>query len=364
MADDNQTIIIKKIKKGGGGHHGGAWKVAYADFVTAMMAFFLLLWLLSSTSEEQKKGIAEYFTPTIGLKDSMGIGFDGGVSANSKEGAGKDDSSPVNIVAGQPEEGPISNNDAESPVDGDEESQMFEDAKKEMMQAIESDPNLREFSENILMEQTPEGLKIELRDSDKYNIFKSGSTSLSKEGKKILQALTPLIRKLPNHLSISGHTDAIPYSGKNKKYSNWELSTDRALSARRFLEQNEMTKERVKKIVGYSSSQLALPDDPTSQVNRRIELILLRGSHMSLLPQAQAAPRSLLTVPNAKNTLEKRSEKIEKDKKRGEKVANPVSASVDSPLGDVSSGNVRENSEPAIEEHSKPHTAPEQSPEH
>ncbi len=305
---------------------GGAWKVAYADFVTAMMAFFLLLWLLSSTSESQKAGIAEYFSPTIGIRDSQGIGFDGGLSSNADEGAAKDDSSKVNLVVGAPPEGQTTNNDKESVVDGDEESQMFEDAKKEVAQAIESDPNMREFTENILMEQSPEGLKIELRDSDKTTMFKPGSVELSDAGKKILKGLTPIIRKLPNHLSISGHTDAVPLNGKNKNYTNWELSTDRALSARRYLGENEITKERVKKIVGFASEDLIMPDDPTAAINRRIEIILLRGSHMSLLPQAQAAPRSLLTVPNANDTLKLRQKKIDEapKAKTGSTLAEPI----------------------------------------
>ncbi|MDG1285932.1 MAG: flagellar motor protein MotB [Rickettsiales bacterium] len=310
---DQPIIIIKKIKKVSGGHHGGAWKVAYADFVTAMMAFFLLLWLLAAASEEQKQGLQEYFTPTIGLKDSQGIGFDGGDSSTSEDGTSKTDTSQVNLVLKQPDAGEITNDDKESAVDGDEESLMFDDAKKEIAQAVESDPSLSDFSENIMMEQSPEGLKIELRDSDKYTMFKPGSTELSDAGKKLLTSMTPIIRKLPNHISLSGHTDALAYSGKNKKYSNWELSTDRALSARRFLESNALTAERVKKIVGYSSSNLVLPDNPTSSVNRRIEIILLRGSHLSLLPQAQTAPRSLLTVPNASNTLKKRQQRIREE---------------------------------------------------
>jgi len=306
---------------------GGAWKVAYADFVTAMMAFFLLLWLLSSTSESQKAGIAEYFSPTIGLRDAQGIGFEGGESSSTDEGKAKNDSSPVNLVTSAPPKGQSTDNEKESVVEGDEESQLFEDAKKEVAQAIESDPNMREFTENILMEQTPEGLKIELRDSDKNSMFQPASTELSNAGKKILSGLTPIIRKLPNHLSITGHTDAIAFQGTDPNYTNWELSTDRALSARRYLERNEMTKERVKKIVGHASEDLVLVDDPTSPINRRIEIILLRGSHMSLLPAAQAAPRSLLTVPNAKDTLKDRQKLIDAKSEKpvdGATIAEPI----------------------------------------
>ena len=293
---------------------GGAWKVAYADFVTAMMAFFLLLWLLASASEEQKDGIAEYFTPTVGIRDSAGIGFEGGESQNTTEGVAKDDTSAVQITTAQPEQGQITNNEEASMVDGDEESDLFEDAKKEIAQAIESDPNLREFSENILMEQTPEGLKIEIADDDTKSMYEPGGAKLSKSGMKVLEAMIPMIRKLPNHISVGGHTDAQPYAAADKKkrakYSNWELSTDRAQAARRFMEGNELTKERVKKVVGYASEQLLDPDQPTAPKNRRIEIILLRGAHMSLLPQSEAAPRSLLSVPKANDTLQLREKSI------------------------------------------------------
>ncbi len=330
MADEKPTIIIKKVKKISGGHHGGAWKVAYADFVTAMMAFFLLLWLLASSSDEQLKGISEYFTPTIGLRDSQGIGFEGGMSANSAQGIKKDDSSPVSIMPGQPEGGIVNNDsDADSPVDGDEESQLFAQAETEIAQTIEADPTLSTFSENVQMRQTPEGLKIELRDSDKTAMFEGGSASLSPEGQKVLAALTPIIRKLPNHLSVNGHTDAIAYSGALKNYTNWELSTERALAARRFLEKNELTTERVKRVVGYASEELIMPDNPASAINRRIEIILLRGSHVSLLPQPDSTTRSLLSTPNARDTLKLREQNIQNEKLNpdGASLAEPPSLS-------------------------------------
>ena len=141
-------------------------------------------------------------------------------------------------------------------------------------------------------------------------MFLAGSTNLTEAGQKILKGLIPIIRKLPNHLSINGHTDALPSSGKNPKYSNWELSADRALATRRYLENNAVTKQRVKKIVGHAAEELVLPDDPTSAINRRIEIILLRGSHVSLLPQAKSAPRSLLTTPNSADTLKLRQKTI------------------------------------------------------
>lgn len=313
MANENQTIIIKKIKKGGHGHHGGAWKVAYADFVTAMMAFFLLLWLLASTSEDQKKGIAEFFTPTQGLKGEMGIGFEGGLSTQTESGTAKNDSNVPGLVSGQPEAGVTTQNDAQSLVEGDLESQIFDAAEKEIKQIIEESPELKEFEENIILEQTPEGLRIELRDSGELSMFDKGSYKLTANGSKILKAMVPVIRKLPNHLSLTGHTDGSQFVGENGT-GNWELSSNRALSTRRFLEANEMTKERVKKIVGRASEDPVLVDDPLSPVNRRIEMILLRGSHLGLLPENQTAPRSLLSTPNGNAALLKRQRNIEKQK--------------------------------------------------
>ena len=143
-----RPIIIKKIKKGGHAHHGGAWKVAYADFVTAMMAFFLMLWLLSSVDKNKLEGLAEYFTPTVGIKDSMGIGFDGGATAN-KDGNKKHDESPPGIVVGIQQQGPIPDEQKEAMIESDKDAKLFEKAEEEMKRAFESDPNLRDLTENI-----------------------------------------------------------------------------------------------------------------------------------------------------------------------------------------------------------------------
>jgi chemotaxis protein MotB len=312
MAVDNQTIIIKKIKKGGHGHHGGAWKVAYADFVTAMMAFFLLLWLLSSTSEAQKKGIADYFTPTIGLKDEMGIGVEGGL-APVEDGTSRSELMPIGMTPGQVPQGPISDVPKESEVDGDADAKLFEKAQEALKQAMESDPNLREFTENIVMEQTPEGLKLELRDSDKNPMYLVGSEVLSDAGQKILRGLLPLIRKMPNQISITGHTDASPLG--REAYTNWELSAGRANSARRFLVAVGLSDKRVGKVVGRADAELALPETPTAPQNRRMEIILLKGSHLNLLPQQQVLPRSLMTLPRATDTLKKLEQRLENQDK-------------------------------------------------
>ncbi|MAR55989.1 MAG: hypothetical protein CMM93_02295, partial [Rickettsiales bacterium] len=190
--DEKRPIIIKKIKKGGHGHHGGAWKVAYADFVTAMMAFFLLLWLLSSVEESKLEGLAEYFTPTIGVKDSMGIGFEGGITVN-EDGTKKSDRSPPGVIVGSKQQGVDSEEVKDTMIESDKDQNLFEQAEEAIKRAFESDPNLRDFTENIVMEQTPEGLKIELVDTGKHPMFIPGSTQLSEFGRRILTRMVPII---------------------------------------------------------------------------------------------------------------------------------------------------------------------------
>lgn len=304
---DETTIIIKKIKKGGDGHHGGAWKVAYADFVTAMMAFFLLLWLISSTSESQKEGIAEYFTPTVGLRDSMGIGFEGGESPN-KEGIKKDDSSPVSIVSNASPKGQSTEKDKKTLIEADQESQLFEQAREEIKKAFEDDPTMREFRDQIVVEQTPEGLKIEVQDSDKKPMFLSGTADMTDFGVKAMDKLADVIEKMPNYISISGHTDAEKFSTRGGAYTNWELSADRANTARRELVKTGMQDERVGKVQGLAYTDLLLPDQPMSSRNRRITIILLRGSHYGASSYLQNRPGSILSVPELDSNSLRRSE--------------------------------------------------------
>ena len=296
MAEVEQTIIIKKIKKGGDGHHGGAWKVAYADFVTAMMAFFLLLWLLSATSESTKEGIAEYFTPTIGLVDAMGIGFRGG-ERPTEDGRDKDELTPPGITIGRPQQGPVADNPKEALIEADKEAKLFEKAEEAIKKAFEEDPNLRELRDQIIVEQTPEGLKIDIIDDDKKEMFQPGTATLNDYGQRILRSLLKVIEQMPNMISITGHTDATPFARKDG-YTNWELSSDRANAARRYLLSQGMNKDRTGKIVGRADQELLTPLDPTSARNRRITIILLRGSHLAMPMDLLPAPRPLLSVPD------------------------------------------------------------------
>ncbi len=288
--DDKRPIIIKKIKKGGHGHHGGAWKVAYADFVTAMMAFFLLLWLLSSASKETLQGLSEYFTPTQGLKDSQGIGFDGGATPNTK-GTAKGEMSNPAITSGQTPSGIIPENPENTAAsDANQDDNLFKEGASSIEQAFSKEEALKQYLENISVKQTPEGLRIDITDSDKFAMFERGSARLTVHGETILHKMSELLKKMPNFMAISGHTDASPLETGTPEYSNWELSADRAQTARRFLVKSGIEQERPKRITGMADKELFMPTEPRSPKNRRISLLMLRGSHI-LIPDG-AIPAS------------------------------------------------------------------------
>ncbi|MFN9109803.1 MAG: flagellar motor protein MotB, partial [Bacteroidota bacterium] len=312
MAETEQPIVIKRIKKGGHGHHGGAWKVAYADFVTAMMAFFLLLWLLNTTTPEQKMGLAEFFTPTIGIKDSMGIGFKGGIK-QSEEGRSKNDLTAVGLVVGQtkqgPQPGPPSPDTAEPDENAedsgrannkasDEDADQFSNTTQEIKQALQQDETLKEYQNNVVIQETPEGLKIDVIDDPKKPMFVPGGAVLTDTGKKILDSMAAMIIKTPNNITINGHTDAAGAT-QNPQYTIWELSADRALAARRFLGTTQLEAERVTRIVAMADKELLVPQEPTSPRNRRITIFLQRASYFRD-PKLVPTTRTLLTVPDAK----------------------------------------------------------------
>lgn len=308
-----EEIIVKKIIKGGHGHHGGAWKVAYADFVTAMMAFFLLLWLLNATSQAQRQGIAEYFTPTMGLKDSKGIGFNGGLSA-APEGNSRTDKTQVGLVVGQVKQGA----DADTPnqtqgkadpnateaaqiAKADEDVQVdketFETTADEVKQAMQQQ-DMESYSNNVTVQETPEGLRIDMIDDPQQPMFMPGGVLLTDMGKKVLDSMSRVVAKTPNNISISGHTDAESASA-NPQYTIWELSTDRANAARRFLSTTSLERERVVKIVGYGDKELLVPNEPTNPRNRRITIMVLRDSYFRD-PKEAPTTRGLISVPDGK----------------------------------------------------------------
>lgn len=290
--DELRPIIIKKVKKGGGGHHGGAWKVAYADFVTAMMAFFLLLWLLSITTEVQKEGIADYFTsnPMITRSESGSGSVLGGTTIQI-EGAMTSQVQP--LVERQATQDPamtstrdISDKRFEQERKKREEEN-FERAKQALQQAIRATPELAEMAKSLKIDMTPEGLRIQIIDQEGKPLFASGSATPLQHTKKLLREVSTVIQKLPNEISVRGHTDSVPY-GVNGNYSNWELSTDRANASRRELIKAGMPSPRVNNVVGKADTDHLFPDDPRDGRNRRISIILLHdyltteeGAHKS-----------------------------------------------------------------------------------
>lgn len=287
--DQKRPIIIKKIKKGGHGHHGGAWKVAYADFVTAMMAFFLLLWLLSSTSKSRLEGLAEYFTPTTGIKDGMGIGFKGGL-VQSEKGIAKSAQSQVGIVTGRTPSGTVAENpDNQAKAESDQDANLFKEGSTSIEQAFSQDQSVSQYKDNVAVRQTPEGLQIDIIDSDKYSMFNPSATVLTEHGKTILTRITAILRKMPNYLAVTGHTDASPAEAGKADYTNWELSADRAQVARRFMVQSGMEPERPKRVTGMADKELVTPQEPRGPRNRRISILMLRGSHI-LIPDGAVPP--------------------------------------------------------------------------
>lgn len=278
--DEARPIIIKKIKRGGGGHHGGAWKVAYADFVTAMMAFFLLLWLLNVTTEEQKLGIADYFDPNPKISESVSgaNGMLGGLSISQEGAMVKDVQSmaPQSVPnpALRPGDQKLSDEEFKKEQTRREEEN-FKKAENAIKDAMKDDKELEELSKNLKMDMTPEGLRIQIIDQDGKPMFPSGSAEMYERTQKLLTKVSEVIRKMPNEISVRGHTDSVPYS-KGNAYSNWELSADRANASRRVLVAGGFPENRVNNVLGKADKDHLIPDKPTDAQNRRISIILLR----------------------------------------------------------------------------------------
>src|SRR5262245_33198786 len=287
MAGDG-PLVIKRIKKsGGGGHHGSAWKVAYADFVTAMMAFFLLMWLINTTTPEQKRGIADYFAAQNISKSSSGAG---GVLAGTvfgQEGARAGGTlAVINKVSP-----PKPQNEARSDTQGDSqggsadsdnasampsnENRMFQQAEISLRQAMQEMPDIAELSRNILMEETAEGLNIQLVDQSAQAMFEPGTSNLYPKTRLLLKQVAKIVDRLPNRISISGHTDAAPFVGPNG-VTNWELSAARANAARAALASEGINADRIYEVSGKAGTAPLFPDDPYGSSNRRISILLLR----------------------------------------------------------------------------------------
>ncbi|GGX48949.1 flagellar motor protein MotB [Undibacterium squillarum] len=276
MANEEvRPIIVKRIKKHGGGHHGGAWKIAYADFVTAMMAFFLLMWLLGSTAKGNLQGIAEYFqTP---LKVAMSGGDGSGDSSSVIKGGGKD----LSMREGQNRKGDIESpkktyslQAAEAAL-AKEESEKLQKLKGKIENLIESNPALKQYKKQLLLDITTEGLRIQMVDEQNRPMFALARAELQPYTREILHEIGKALNEVSNKISLSGHTDATPYGLGEKGYSNWELSADRANASRRELIYGGMDELKVMRVVGLSSSVLFDKDDPFNPINRRISIIVM-----------------------------------------------------------------------------------------
>jgi len=274
MAFDNKRpIVIKKVKKGGHGHHGGAWKLAYADFVTAMMAFFLLMWLLGSTTDAQKKGIAEYFSNPF--KVSMRGGETSGDTTSVLKGGGPDviqDVGQFNLGDDMVQENP-----KDAGVGEDTAIEPLEQLNRALREAIELSPLLNDFKEQLKIDFTRDGLRIQIVDANNRPMFALGSTELEPHAREILAQITPLVARLPNKVTIIGHTDAMPYVSKGRDYSNWELSADRANAARRAMIRAGLPEDRVVRTSGMASVQPFDASAPRAPVNRRMAIIVLNA---------------------------------------------------------------------------------------
>lgn len=267
------TIVIKRIKKGGHGSHGAAWKIAYADFVTAMMAFFLLMWLLGSTTQGDLKGISEYFQSP--LRVSMSGGAGSGDATTLIQGGGPSLTHSAGRVRkddGESRRQPSAQMRREQ--ERTERARM-EQLKRKLEAAILESDKLAEYRQQIRIEITPDGLRVTIIDDHRRPMFALGSAVVQPYMREILHAIGQVLNDVESKVALSGHTDATPYSGGERFYSNWELSADRANASRRELIAGGMNADKVVRVVGLADSSLLVKDDPRSPLNRRISIIVL-----------------------------------------------------------------------------------------
>jgi chemotaxis protein MotB len=331
------VIIRTNEVAGGGGGHGGAWKVAYADFVTAMMAFFLLMWLLNATTEDQRKGLADYFSPNNLLSHaSSGTGQPFGGHTAFDEGAlvsdrgsvevseGKrppikstPDSDPQEFTAAQKLTGNAASDNPDPTLgdpsmtgqirrdtgpapDGDrqptkaeiaaekerQEKVAFEKTANEIRDAVHGDPELAELAKQLAIDMTPEGLRIQIMDEVKLPMFATGSAVPNDRARELLRKVAPFLQKLPESISIAGYTDAAPYAGPGK--TNWELSSERANATRRLLTDTGLAETRILTVTGHADRDPLLPGDPLAAANRRIAIVVLRDVRTTQSPPPQS----------------------------------------------------------------------------
>jgi chemotaxis protein MotB len=328
------TIVLKREEAAGDGHHGGAWKVAYADFVTAMMAFFLLMWLLNATSDDQRRGLADYFAPSNALgRSATGSGEPFGGSTPNSDGAMVSDNGAIRLEQGRapvrldieddgPSDAPPETAAPQPPqppgeaapqasgavaTDGaappgtippgtippgateaaalgeaalraelaKREARAFEQAAAEIRAAVQDDPALADLARQLVVEQVQEGLRIQILDADRQAMFPVGGASPNDRARALLAKVAAVAARLPNGLAIAGHTDATPFRGADR--SNWELSAERANAVRRLLLDQGIAEARLQSVAGHADRMPLLPAEPLAAGNRRVAITLLRA---------------------------------------------------------------------------------------
>ncbi len=311
MASNEQPIIIKRVKKAAHAHHGGAWKIAYADFVTAMMAFFLLMWLISMTTPEQKEGLADYFAPPNISRSKSGSGGVLAGTAHDSRGAREggavaavvlsiappaEDESKGDDKGRTPGEGQMGDKvhrGAEVPFpeeallesdDQRQETRAFARAEMSIRQSLNDLPELAELSKHIIIDETPEGLRIQLVDQEGRSMFPTDSAVPYERTRVLIKAIAKTLSQLPNRITLGGHTDSAPM-GTGEDYTAWELTADRANAARRLLMESGLNVNRIYQVAGKADSEPLFPEDPFMAANRRISIVLLREA--PVLPPSQ-----------------------------------------------------------------------------
>ncbi|MFA7270013.1 MAG: flagellar motor protein MotB [Sterolibacterium sp.] len=317
MSDDSQQpIIVKRIKKGGAAAHGGAWKIAYADFVTAMMAFFMLMWLLGSTSSGDLKGIADFFNTPLKVALEGGSGS-GDTSTTLLQGGGED----LTRSNGQVRKGEVMASRESvkiSPMQNEinlakekQEAQKLNELKQLIESKIDNNPSLKQFKNQLLLDITAEGLRIQIVDEKNRPMFDSASADLKPYTRIILREIGNALNGVVNRISLSGHTDATQFVGGSQGIGNWELSASRANSSRRELIAGGMQEDKVLRVVGLASAVPWDKQDPYSPINRRISIIVMNkktedsilrdGKEAEGEPAPQAVSQSLPLMPQANN---------------------------------------------------------------
>jgi chemotaxis protein MotB len=312
--DAPRPIYIKRVKKVAGGHHGGAWKVAYADFVTAMMAFFMVMWLITAVSKEQRAAIFDYFKnpsmePGKSVKPAPGQMGPGGASSSPINlGGGLD--APKTSLQKTDKIGATVMTETAKPIELQTEAQMAEDAQKELekqqldalmqdlKEAIDKSQALEPFKDQLLLDITPEGLRIQIVDAQNRPMFDMGSSRLKPYTIDILREVTTYLKTVPNRLSITGHTDATPYAGLTG-FTNWDLSTDRANSARRAIEGAGLDTAQISRVVGLGSSVLFDQQNPRNPINRRISIVVMTKAADAEAKVADLPVQNVADAPTA-----------------------------------------------------------------